>query len=174
MPLSPFSSPFIAKYGETLQPVTSLYSLSFRTKILLDFLPDEYALSRIFTLVGLHLTMYNTSKRVPACKGRFTRTNHEFRLGTVFSTTTLSHIAQLLSELELLGCCACGENLFQISPSILRCSHIPNVTQELFPHTGREVVQNFAHRLFLGREVSMCRFGCYIIRSVDISPVSMP
>ena len=32
--------------------------------------------------------MYNTSKHVPVCKGRFTHTIHRFLLGTVFSTTT--------------------------------------------------------------------------------------
>ena len=65
------------------------YSLSFRTDILLGFLPDEYALPRIFTLAGLQLTMYNTLKLASTCKGRFTRIIHGFRLGKVFFTTTL-------------------------------------------------------------------------------------
>ena len=76
------------KAGGTLQPLTSLYSLSLRTKILLDFLPTKYALPRIFTSADLHLTMYNISKLVPACKGRFAHIILRFRLGTVFSTTT--------------------------------------------------------------------------------------
>ena len=91
-----------------------------------------------------------------------------------FIFDALSHIAQLLSELELPGCGACGENLFQISPSILQRSRIPNVTQELFPHTGREAVENSARRLFPGRKVSVCRIGCCVICSIDIAPISMP
>ena len=85
----------------------------------------------------------------------------------------LSHIAQLLSKLELPGYGACGENRFQISASILWRPNIPNVAQELFAHIGREAVENSARRLFPGRKVLVCRFKCCIISSFDIAPVSM-
>ena len=79
-----------------------------------------------------------------------------------------------LSELELPGCGACSENIFPIFPSMLLRTRTPNVTQELFAHTGREAIENSARRLFLGREVSVCRFRCCVICSIDIGPVSMP
>ena len=69
---------------------------------------------------------------------------------------TLTHIAQLLSELEFPCCGACDENLFQISPSILRHSCILNVAQELFAHIGCETVESSARQLFPGWEVSLC------------------
>ena len=65
-----------------------IYSLSFRTEIRLDFLSNECVLPRILTSADMYLTMYNTTKLVPTCKGRFTHIVHGFRLETVFSTTT--------------------------------------------------------------------------------------
>ena len=64
-----------------------LYILSFQTEICLNFLARDCVLSNTFTPADLRLNMYNTSKRVPSCKGRFTHIVHGFRLGTVFSTT---------------------------------------------------------------------------------------
>ena len=64
------------------------YSLSFRIEIRLDFLSNECVLPRIFTSADLYLTIYNTTKLVPTCKGRFTHIDYGFRLGTVFSTTS--------------------------------------------------------------------------------------
>ena len=57
-------------------------------EILLDFLANEYVVSTTFTPANLRLTMYNTSKIVPVCKGWFIRTIHIFLLETVFSMTT--------------------------------------------------------------------------------------
>ena len=53
-------------------------------------------------------------------------------------------------------------------------SRIPNVAQELFVHTGREAVENSARRLFPSRKVSMCQFGCCVIRSINIAPDPCP
>ena len=87
---------------------------------------------------------------------------------------SLSQIAQLLPELKLSSCGARRENLSQISPRILRCACIPNVAQKLVAHTRCGAIENFARRMFLGREVSLCRFGCCVIRSIDITLVAMP
>ena len=73
-----------------------IYSLSFRTEIRLNFLSNECVLPRILTSADLYLTMYNTTKLVPMCKGRFTHTSHGFRLGTVFSTVTKIDFSQIL------------------------------------------------------------------------------
>ena len=79
-----------------------------------------------------------------------------------------------MSELELSGCGACSENLFQISPSILQHFRIPNIAQEFFTQTRREAVKNSTRQLIPGREVSVCRIGCCVICSIDIAPVSVP
>ena len=67
-----------------------IYSLSFRTEIRLNFLSNECLLPRIFKTDDLYLTMYNTTKLVPTCKGRFMHFMSGFHLGTVFSTTARS------------------------------------------------------------------------------------
>ena len=56
----------------------------------------------------------------------------------------LSNIAQLISELQLLGRRASGENTFQIRPCIFWHFGILDVAQQLITHPGCKEVQNFA------------------------------
>ena len=87
---------------------------------------------------------------------------------------SLLDIAQLLPELELSSCYARDQNRFQIFPSIFRRPGIPNVAQKLITHTGCKTIEKSACRLFQGREVSLCRLGCCIISSINITPIPMP
>ena len=84
----PFPLSFIVQGGRGITTrVHHLYSLSLRIEIRFDFLANKYVLPRIFTSADLHLTMYNASKLVPACKGWFMLIIHGFLLGMVFSMT---------------------------------------------------------------------------------------
>ena len=86
----------------------------------------------------------------------------------------LSDIAQLLSELQLLGCGACGENLLQVSPSFLQRLGVPDMAQQHISDTGGKTIHNSTYRLFPSWEVLVCRIRCRIVGSVDITPVTMP
>ena len=82
IPFSPLSSPFIAQ-GEEV--VTTHH-------ITITLCPLEQRYTKISPLINAPLKklttiMYNSSKVVPTCKGRFTHTPHRFRLGTVFYMT---------------------------------------------------------------------------------------
>ena len=76
--------------------------------------------------------MYNATKLVPMCEGRFTHFSYEFRLGTVFSTTTstltLDHVDILVYDFFLTK----TGHLRQTTIKIIKekiLDMVPNATQ---------------------------------------------
>ena len=72
--------------------------------------------------------------------------------------------------MQLLDCCAGGENPFEIRLCMFWRLGIPNVAQNLVAHTRREAIHYLVCRLLPSRKVSLCHVSQY---SIVVSPSTL-
>ena len=135
---------------------------------------QQFGMLRTLTLI---LRGRSAPFRLPQHSHRWRRENHRYPLSSRCNQAQTSRVVAHCSTHVGVGAFwlwCLRQKSFSDFPNHPSASSIPNVAQELFAHTGCEAIENFSCRLFPGREVSVCRFGCCIICSIDIAPVSMP